>query len=66
VRRAEYWVLFTELCEAYPGGVELSFEDYWWRCRVRTPTGVRSGQAQRIEDAVEVIATNLRREAAAA
>jgi hypothetical protein len=62
MRRAEYWLLFTELCERYPGGVEVFYEDYWWRCRVHLPEGVRSGMAQDIRGAIEVVATNLKRE----
>jgi len=46
------------LCERYPGGVEVC-RGVFWECRVRTPNGVRSGMAQRIEDAVEVVAANL-------
>lgn len=59
VRRADLWLLFTALCDAYPGGVTLCREDHWWRCRVSTPDGVRSGQARDIAGAVEVIASNL-------
>lgn len=59
MRRGDYWMLLKALCERYPGGVEVCFEDHWWRCRVRTSGGVKSGMAQRIEDAVEVVAHNL-------
>ena len=59
MRRGDYWLVFTALCRSYPGGVEVFYENAWWRCIVRTPDGVKSFMAQRIEDVVEVVATNL-------
>lgn len=65
MRRAELWVLWRDLCAAHPAGVEVCWEFPFWVCRVRLPTGVRTGTARTIEGAVEVVATNLAREAAA-
>lgn len=61
MRRGDYWLVLVELCQRYPAGVEIHSEHggAWWKCVVRTPEGVQTGQSQRIEGAVEVIATNL-------
>lgn len=61
MRRGDYWLVFSELCARFPGGVEIHAEHggAWWKCVVRTPDGVKTGQSRDIGGAIEVVATNL-------